>query len=163
MWIETEKRKSEKGQNMRTKPTPDQIDSMVREIREYLIDESLWLDVTIYANGKAYTSALVPDHTENGMDVRDNSQKQTTLVRNDYAVLDNVNPADYFEYVNPDHILSMSFEGSLYSCLNLYGEHTYQYEIGVCQKLEEIFKKYGCYSTLGNCWNLTLFLLPENS
>lgn len=136
---------------MRTKPTPDQIDSMVREIREYLIDESLWLDVTIYANGKAYTSALVPDHTG------------TSFVRHDYIVLDNVNPADYFEYVNPDHILSMSFEGSLYSCLNLYGEHTYKYEIGVCQKLEEIFRKYGCYSTLGNCWNLTLFLLPENS
>ena len=62
-----------------------------------------------------------------------------------------MDPGDYFEYVNPEHILSMSFEGPIYHMFN-YGEYK-----PVLKKFNELLEKYGLYYELGNAWNLTCY------
>lgn len=62
----------------------------------------------------------------------------------------NMDPHDYFEFAAYEHILSMSFEGSLYDCLNY----------SISKREEEfraIFDKYDLYFELGNAWNLTAY------
>lgn len=127
------------------KPAKKQIEKMAEEIRSFLIKHELWIDVTIYFNGKAFGTGDGKRYAYNDPD--------------NLIVLENENPRDYFEYVNPDHILSMSFEGPLYSCLNMTGEYSHPFEKMVIKELSNIFLKYGCYYELGNSWNLTLFLI----
>ena len=108
------------------------------EIREWMLDNEIWIDTRIYFNGKAYGT-------------RDENHNYFYNDRNHLVVLENMNPLDYFEYVNPETI-SMSFEGPLYDVLNYCGG-------GYTDKLErefsEILAKYGLYYELGNAWNLT--------
>ena len=118
------------------KMTNEQRNEMLaREIREWLLKNYMWQDVTIYFNGKAYS-------TDDG-----NGHHYTNDPEH-LIELNNVNPLDYFEYVNPETV-SMSFEGMLYDVLNSYD----------CDSLErefsKLFEKYGLYYELGNAWNLT--------
>ena len=36
--------------------TPEQIEEMATEIREFLLEHEMWIDVDIYFNGKRFTS-----------------------------------------------------------------------------------------------------------
>lgn len=36
--------------------TPEQIEALAKEIREYLLDNGMWQDVNIYFNGKRFTT-----------------------------------------------------------------------------------------------------------
>lgn len=130
---------------MNKKPTKNQIEKMAVEVRQFLLDHGIWQDVRIYFNGKAFST----DDGKNGYYYNDPKH---------LIVLEDMDPRDYFEYVNPDHILSMSFEGPLYDCLNGYGEYGYKFDAKVETGLSAIFAKYGCYYELGNAWNLTLYL-----
>ncbi len=123
----------------------DKIEEMANEVRDFLIKNELWQDVFIYFNGKAYGTMDGSHFSYNNPD--------------DLIVLENEDPRDYFEYVNPEHILSMSFEGPLYDCLNMNGEYGYEFENSIESSLRKIFEKYGCYYELGNSWNLTLALI----
>ena len=80
------------------KLTAEQVENLAKEIREFLLEHGLWQDVDIYFNGKKYTSY----DPENGK-----------YYYNDREHLIEVadQPERHFEYVNPEHILSMSFEG----------------------------------------------------
>ncbi len=127
------------------KPTQKQIEKMAIEVRSFLLEHEIWQDVTIYFNGKAFATSDGKKFAYNDPD--------------NLIVLEGKNPRDYFEYVNPDHILSMSFEGPLYDCLNMNGEYGYDFESKIEEGLREIFSKYGCYYELGNAWNLSLFLI----
>ena len=80
-----------------TKLTAEQIENLAKEIREFLLEHGLWQDVDIYFNGKKYTS-YDPENEEYYYNDREH------LIE----VADQ--PERHFEYVNSEHILSMSFE-----------------------------------------------------
>ena len=115
---------------------------VVRFLREYHI----WCDTRVYFNGQCFA-------TDNGR-----GTGELLLVREDgngplYRIPD-IDPRDYFQYVNPDHILSMSFEGPFYECLNGYaGGPGYRIE----EEFRQLLAKYGCYYELGDAWNLSVY------
>lgn len=115
------------------KLSKEKISEMAYEVMDFLIENELQNDVRIYFNNKAIE-----------FDNQTNSIKVT----------DNISPKNYFKYAADNHILSMSFEGSLYDIIN-YDDLFY---------LTPIFKKYGCYDELGNRWNLSVYpdRMPEN-
>lgn len=88
-----------------TKLTAEQIENLAKEIREFLLEHGLWQDVDIYFNGKKYTSY----DPENGEYYYNDREHLIEVVDQ---------PERHFEYVNPEHILSMSFEGPV--CEMLY-------------------------------------------
>lgn len=64
-------------------------------------------------------------------------------------------PHDYFEYAAYNHILSMSFEGRLYSALNFDGV--------VAEKFRKLFEKYGVYYEHGYAWSLTAYPIDDDA
>lgn len=120
--------------NEKKRLQPEQIEELAIEIRSFLMEHRMWLDTTIYFNGKSITSVTLDDGS-----------------RDDYFCRENVDPRDEFEYVNEDHILSMSFEGPVCHMLN-YGT-----DIGLNREFDKIFEKYGLGYELGNIWNLTCY------
>ena len=117
--------------------TKKDIESLAKEIRQFLIDNSIWIDATIYFNGQAFSS-------------------------NHEGVLEDQDPADYFEYVASPHILSMSFEGPLYGCLNHYGEYGAEFDNLIVEGFSRLLSRYGLYYELGNHWNLSCYeILPK--
>lgn len=123
------------------KLTKRQIEIMAKEIRAFLLKYDMWIDTTIYFNGKAFST----------------DDRKGRFYYNDpehLIVLENVDPKNYFDYVGP--ILSMSFEGDFYDVMNgYYG----QYGIKIENEFHELLRKYGCYCELGNAWNLSLYYL----
>ena len=126
---------------MSKKMTKREIEKLAKEIRQFLLDHDLWVDVNIYFNGKAFST----------------DDRQGHYYYNDpehLVVLDDENPRDYFEYVG--NILSMSFEGPLYDVLNSYwGALGYRLE----EEFRSIFEKHGLYYELGNAWNLSAYCM----
>lgn len=119
----------------------EQIEALAKEIREYLLVSKMWQDVDIYFNGKKYTTY---------------DAKTGRFYYNDKKHLiekEDEDPADYFEYVNPNHILSMSFEGPVCEML-YYNEHA-----TAKRGFDAIFAKYGLYYELGNHWNFTCYYI----
>ena len=66
---------------------------------------------------------------------------------------EDIEPQTYFEYVNPDHILSMSFEGIVCEML-YYGERP-----ETRKKLDAIIERYGLYYEFGNHWNFSCYYI----
>lgn len=125
---------------MERKLTPEQIEAMAIEVRELLLSKEIWIDTTIYFNGKAFA-------TSDGNNFAYND-------RNNLIVLEGKDPHKVTQYAGD--ILTMTFEGPLYDCLNGTGEYGYDFGDRVENELSKIFAKYGCYYELGNAWNLTL-------
>lgn len=121
-----------------------QIEKLAFEIRDFLIQHSLWIDVTIYYNGKALST-----HDGNGH--FNYNQKDPVII------LEDEDPLDYFEYVANPHILSMSFEGDFYGCLNYHNEYGADFDNMIQNEFSAILKKYGLYYELGNAWNLSCY------
>ena len=121
------------------KLTKPDIEKFANEIMAYLEKYGLDSDVCIYYNNK---------RMQNKYDWKNPDAPHERIVE------DNMSPCDYFEYVNRDHILSMSFEGPLYDSLNYSGYK----EPG----LRKIFEKYGVYWELGNAWNLSAYPIDDN-
>lgn len=122
------------------KLTKADIEQFVSDIMIYLTKNHLDSGVSIYANNK---------RVRNEYDWRKPDEPPKFIVE------ENMNPFDYFEYANHEHILSMSFEGPLYDELNYVGGKK-------TEGLDKIFKKYGCYWELGNAWNLSAYPLDDN-
>lgn len=116
--------------------TSEQIEQLAKEIRQFLLDNDLWIDVRIYFNGKAFSTD-------------DGCGHYYYNDRDNLIVLQNIDPKDYFEYAGP--YLSMSFEGPVYEILN-YGSME-----NIEEGFRSIFAKYGLYYELGNAWNLTAY------
>lgn len=87
------------------KLTAEQIENLAKEIREFLLEHGLWQDVDIYFNGKRFTQ-----HDPVTGKYYYNDREHLIEVADQ--------PERHFEYVNPEHILSMSFEGPV--CEMLY-------------------------------------------
>lgn len=115
-----------------------QIEQLAVEVREFLLERDLWVDVCIYFNGKRFGT-------------QDPETGRYHYNDRDKLFIDEADPRDYFEYVNSDHILSMSFEGDL--CEIIY----YGIAPVTHQKFHEIFSKYGLYYELGDHWNMTCY------
>lgn len=122
---------------MAKKLTKKQIESLAKEVRQFLLDHEMWSDVRIYFNGKAFS-------TDDG---------RGNYYYNDpenLVVLEDVDPSDYVEYTSD--ILTMTFEGPLYECLNYWFGKTEE-------EFRSIFRKYGLYYELGYAWSLAAFPL----
>lgn len=119
--------------------TKQNIEQFAVDIMAYLTKYGLDHDVCIYYNNK---------RVRHQYDWRNLDEPPKTIIE------ENISPLDYFEYVNYDHILSMSFEGPLYESLNYTGYK----EDG----LHKIFEKYGVYWELGNAWNLSAYPINDD-
>lgn len=121
--------------------TPEQIEELAVEIRTFLLKHDMWVDTVIYFNGKCFSTY-------------DYDRETGKFYYNDpehLVVRDNEDPRDYFEHVADDHILSMSFEGSV--CHMLY----YGSDMAIKRQFDKIFEKRGIYYELGDHWNLTCY------
>lgn len=113
------------------------IEELANEIKDFVLKNDYETDVIIYFNNKRMS-----------FDSYDNNWNR--LEEPQIVIWENVSPLDYFKYANARHILSMSFEGSMYDELN-YGNGR------VYSKLQAIFEKYDLYFEPGNAWNLTAY------
>ena len=127
------------------KLTTEQIENLAKEIREFLLEHGLWQDVDIYFNGKKYTSY----DPENG-EYYYNDREHLIEVADQ--------PERHFEYVNPEHILSMSFEGPV--CEMLY----YGILPSVRREFDKIFERYGLYYEQSqlNDWMDCVFVVSKD-
>ena len=117
------------------------IEKLAVEIRTFLLEHDMWIDTSIYFNGKCFSTY---------------DSKTDRCFYNDpnnLIVRENEDPRDYFEYVNPEHILSMSFEGSVCKML-YYGEYP-----RLKKKFNKIFEKYGLYYEFGDHWNFSCYYI----
>jgi len=126
------------------KLTKKEKEALAKEVRQFLIDNELWTDVRIYFNGKAFST-------------RDRNGNFFYNDPKNLIVLEDENPRNYFEYVSDDNILSMSFEGDFYGCLNFYNEYGADFDNRIMEGFDQILKKYGVYYELGHAWNLTCY------
>ena len=122
------------------KLTKADIEQFANEIMTYLEKHHLDSDVCIYYNNRRLRHEYDPYEIDAFVDK---------------IVEEDMNPFNYFEYANREHILSMSFEGPLYDEINYrMGKHT--------ERLQKIFEKYGCYWELGHSWNLSAYPLDDD-
>lgn len=123
--------------------TPALAEQCAQEIIDFLLKHQMWIDIHVYVNGCCY-SCQGPDGHYHYNNTRDCVFKYTEE-----------DPRRYFEYVNEEHFISMSFEGPLYDLLNQY------FPTEAAEALEDefskIFEKYGYYYELGHAWNLTAY------
>ena len=127
---------------MAKKMTKKQIKRMAEEVRSFLLDHDLWVDVTIYFNGIAFST-----DDRNGHFFYNDPEK--------LIVLRDQDPKRITEYAGD--ILTMTFEGDLFELMNYpwdFGTGNYGFKLK--EELESIFQKYGTYSEQGQAWNLTL-------
>jgi len=122
--------------------TKKDIDNLVKEIMDYLIQEDLAEDLCIYFNGRRM-------YNQYGYDEYSNRTGESELVTEDGFC-----PFDYFQYANPRHILSMSFEGAFYESVNYSG-------YGL-DGFDKILERHDLYYELGNAWNLSLYPMDDN-
>ena len=124
--------------------TREEKESLAKEVRQFLIENELWVDVRIYFNGKAF----------------DTGDRKGHFFYNDprnLIVLEDEDPRNYFEYVSDDDIMSMSFEGDFYGCLNFTNEYGAAFDNRIMEEFGAILKKYGVYYEMGHAWNLTCY------
>lgn len=117
-------------------------ESLAIDIYDWCKKHNLWIDCTIYFDGKAFSYN------------REWRGELGKKIDEDLYEYENKNPLDWFEYANPD-TLSMSFEGPLYHVLNGYVRGGYKIE----EQLQKLFKKYGYYFDYGHAWNLSAYEL----
>lgn len=114
---------------------------LAKDIYKWCKKKDLWGDNCIYFNGAAWASWS------------EWSGEEGKQIDDDLYFYKNKNPKEYFEYVNNDHILSMSFEGGLYYVLNAYVPGWTKKE----SEFQKLFAKYGWYYELGHAWNLSVY------
>lgn len=110
------------------KITKQTIETIAKTIINELVKRNLDINVSLYYNNKRVSHIAIP------------------------VIEPNINPLDYFEYVAEKHILSMSFEGALYTEIN-YGDGA--------PWLQQLLDTYGLYYELGNAWNLTVYPVDD--
>lgn len=125
------------GAHKITKPlTKEQIEDLADSIYKLFAKNQMWSDTFIYFNGCRIGNK----------DPAGNYHYDGTVY-----LEEDKDPRDYFEYVNPDHILSMSFEGPVYHMFN------YGHDKPVLKKFRALLERYGLYYELGNAWNLSCY------
>lgn len=115
----------------------ERCERLAMQIYRWLIDHDMWIDTCIYYNGKRLSTDGMIDG------------KHVFRYNGEPFVEEGIDPRDYFDYVANPHILSMSFEGPLFTALNYGGD--------MIDKFEDMFRENGCYFELGDAWNLTCY------
>lgn len=115
-------------------------ESLAIDIYDFCKKHHLWNDITIYFDGKAFSSSY------------EWAGVYGKKIDEDLYQYENKNALDYFEYANPD-TLSMSFEGPLYSVLNGYVKGWTRLEA----QFQKLFEKYNLYYEQGHAWNLSAY------
>ena len=121
---------------MKKNLTKAKIEKLATEIRSFLLEHDMWVDVTIYFNSKAFST----------------DDRQGHYYYNDpnhLVVLENMDPHNYTEYAGD--ILTMTFEGDFYDVVNYDAWPKAHYQF------DQIIAKYGLYYEAGEAWNLTLY------
>ena len=121
--------------------TEELIEELAVEIMEFLLEHGMWQDVNIYFNHKCFSCK------------DSNTGKYFYNDPENLLVEENVEPQMYFDYVNSDHILSMSFEGPVCEML-YYGEYPV-----TRKKFDEIFERRGLYYEFGDHWNFSCYYI----
>lgn len=116
--------------------TKENIEDLAEAIYKLLKKNGIWADTFIYFNGCRIGNKDPEGHYHYDGTVYMEEDKD---------------PRDYFEYVNKDHILSMSFEGPVNHMFN-YGHYS-----RVLKQFDALLAKYGVYYELGNSWNLSCY------
>lgn len=112
------------------------LESLAIELRSWLIDHEMWMDVTIFFEGKSFSTCdddgnfyyNDPDHL---------------------LVLFGEDPHCYTKYAGD--LLTMIYEGPLYNLLNRGMP-----DPDLISEFDAIFDKYGYYWTQGHAWDLTI-------
>lgn len=112
----------------------EQIEELADKIYQLFRKQEMWGDVHIYFNGSCLNNI---DHDGN--------------YHYDGSAYLHENMKPEFEYVNPDHVLSMSFEGPVYHMFE-YGAYKPVY-----RRFTTLLARYGLYYELGNAWNLSCY------
>lgn len=121
----------------RQKPlTSEQIEELADRIYKLFKKNDIWRNARIFFNGNA-----IDNKDENADYHYDGSV---------YFHWD-MNPRLYFEHVNPDHILSMSFDEPIYHMF-----HYKKYK-SVLRKFNELLTQFGLRYEFGDMWNLTCY------
>ena len=121
---------------MHRKMTERQIEKLAYEIRNFLLKRGMWIDTTIYFNGKAISTS-----DGNGHYAYNDPTK--------LFVLENQDPKRYCEYAGG--VLSMTFEGDFYAVMN------YGYRPKVLDEFWDLLGKYGLHYELGHAWSLSVY------
>lgn len=118
-----------------TKPT---IRKLAKEIRQFLLDNEMWIDTRIYFNGMAYA-------TDDGKHYYYNDPEHLVELQDE-------DPKRYTEYAGP--YLTMTFEGPFYEVMNGYmGRLGYRLE----EEFHALLRKYGLYAEMGHAWDLSVY------
>lgn len=120
--------------------TKANIEQLVDEITAFLEKHHMEDGVCIYFNNKRIVS-------EGFFDGENLTYK--------WMQEENMDPHHYFPYAAYDHIISMSFEGSLYDLLNNRGGK-------LAEQFRAIFTKYGLYYEFGYAWCFTAYPLDDD-
>ena len=119
------------------KLTKQTIEQLANEVMDWLIRNELSMDVCIYYNNQK-------------MQHKYHFDKDYNIVNDGVIVEKDADPHQITQWAAHDHILTMTFEGGLYSLLNYNGG---KLEI----EFENLFNKYGLYYEFGEAWNLTCY------
>lgn len=115
----------------------ERLEALAWEIHNFLRERELWIDISIYYDGKRMSTSRKVDG------------KYESRYNGEPFIEEGYDPRDYFEYVQNPHIASLSFEGPFYDVVN--------YTSGkVLDDFEKLLRKHGLYMELGNCWNCSL-------
>ena len=119
------------------KLTKQNIEQLANEVMDWLIRNELDMDVSIYYNNQK-------------MQHKYHFNKDYDIIDDGISIEKDVDPHQITQWAAHDHILTMTFEGGLYSLLNYNGGK-------LETEFENLFNKYGLYYELGEAWNLTCY------
>jgi hypothetical protein len=111
-----------------------------KEIISFLMKHHMWIDTSIYVNGKRY-GCYDGEHYQ-----YDNTWD--CVFRED-----NMDPKDYVEYTSD--FLTMTFEGPFYDAINY--NISAKYSDKIMKEFDKIISKYNKYYELGYAWSLALY------
>ena len=117
-------------------------ENCAKEIRQFLLDNEMWIDTYIYFNGKCYGTSYTDE----------NGKERFVYNNKEHLVEFEADPSRCVEYYSKDGI-TMTFEGDLYDVINYYWESRELAELK--KKFDAIFEKYGLYYEQGYAWSLS--------
>ena len=120
----------------------ERLESLACDIYNYLLKYEMWVDVSIYYDGKRMSSS------------RERDGRWDFNYNGDPFIEEGKDPRDYFEYVAENHIISMSFEGPFYDVMNYQGG-------AILDGFDKLLAKHGLWYERGDAWNITLYEMEE--
>lgn len=125
--------------------TPEEKEKLVMDLIHWLDKRDLFMDISIYANNKCWSSNYYKPTIEPDITVI----KDTNIAKDKFYLKPNMIAKDCIQYANND-LITMSFEGPMYHEINYGDGKTYN-------DLQAFFEKRGLYFELGYAWSLSTY------